>query len=145
MILRATEQSIQGLLQSAIDDNVGSPGTIPVIISDSSETKSQMPYVEIQCVTSEEVISPGSGIFKVAGSLVLKSHTKETNPDERQTVLDSINNFSYDSTAAKLSGVENFHCYGWHPTAGEMTTDNETKATIYTMKYWVYCMAMNNE
>jgi hypothetical protein len=145
MILRATELAIQGLLQAAIDDNTGSPDSVPVLLSDESERKAQMPYIVIQCVSEEEQISPGSGIFKVDGALVYKSHTKETNPDVRQTVLDSINNFAYDATAAKLSDVDNFHCHGWHPTTGTMSVNNDTKATIYEMKFWVYCMAMNNE
>ena len=145
MILRAAEEAIQSLLQAAIDDNTGSPGVIPVLLSDEQERKPQMQYVGIQCVSAEEQIAPGSGIFKVEGTLVYKSHTRETKPEQRQLVLDSINNFAYDSTAAKLSGVDNFHCHGWHPTTGEMMTDNETKATIYQMKYWVHCMAMDNE
>ena len=145
MILRATELAIQGLLQAAIDDNTGSPDAVPVILSDESERKVQMPYIVIQCVSEEEQITPGSGIFKVEGTLVYKSHSKSTSPEERQVILDSINNFAYDSTAAKLSDVDNFHCHGWHPTTGVLTVDDATKASIYEMKYWVYCMAMNNE
>ena len=145
MILRATELAIQGLLQAAIDDNTGSPDSVPVLLSDESERKNQMPYIVIQCISEEEQISPGSGIFKVEGTLVYKSHSKATSPEERQVILDSINNFAYDTTAAKLSGVDNFHCHGWHPTTGTLTTDDTTKASIYEMKYWVYCMAMNNE
>tara|TARA_R110000868_G_scaffold59271_2_gene181958 strand:- start:766 stop:1203 length:438 start_codon:yes stop_codon:yes gene_type:complete len=145
MILRATELAIQGLLQAAIDDNTGSPDSVPVLLSDESERKNQMPYIVIQCISEEEQISPGSGIFKVEGTLVYKSHSKATSPEERQVILDSINNFAYDTTAAKLSGVDNFHCHGWYPTTGTLTTDDTTKASIYEMKYWVYCMAMNNE
>ena len=145
MILRATELAIQGLLQAAIDDNTGSPGVIPVLTSDEMERKPQMPYIVIQCVSDEEQITPGSGIFRVEGTLEFKSHTKGISPEDRQVILDSINNFAYDSTAAKLSGVDNFHCHGWHPTTGNMSVDNDAKATIYDMKYWVYCMAMNNE
>lgn len=145
MILRAAESAIQGLLQAAIDDNTGSPGVVPVLLSDEQERKPQMPYIVIQCVSEEEQITPGSGIFKVDGTLVFKSHTRETDEEKRQLILDSINNFAYDSTAAKLSGVDNFHCHGWHPTTGEMIVDNDSKASIYQMKYWVYCMAMNND
>jgi len=145
MILRATEEAIQSLLQAAIDDNMGSPGVIPVLLSDEQERKPQMPYILIQCTSEEEQITPGCGIFKVEGALVFKSHTRETDPEQRQLILDSINNFAYDSTAAKLSGVDNFHCHGWHPTTGVMATDNDAKATVYEMKYWVYCMAMNND
>lgn len=145
MILQAAEKAIQGLLQTAIDEATGSPGVVPVLISDRDLTKEQMPYILAQCVSDEEIISPGCGIFKVDGSLVYKSHTKSTTPEERQTILDAINNFAYDSTAAKLSGIDNFHCHGWHPTTGELTVDNEAKATIYQLKYWVYCMAMDNE
>ena len=145
MILRATENAIIGLLQAAIDAAVGLPGSVPVLHSDEMETKPQMPYVVIQCVEEEEMISPGSGIFKVAGELLFRSHTKETSPLKRQAVLNAINNFAYDSTAAKLSGVDNFHCHGWHPTTGNMTVDNETKSYNYLMKYWVYCMAMDDE
>ena len=145
MILRATELAIQELLQAAIDDNTGSPGVIPVLTSDEVERKPQMPYVVIQCVASEEQITPGCGIFKVEGDLVFKSHTREMSAEDRQVILDSINNFAYDSTAAKLSETDNFHCHGWHPTTGTMSVDNESKATIYEMKYWIYCMAMDDE
>jgi ribosomal protein L24E len=144
MILRATELAIQGILQAAIDDNTGSPGAVPVLLSDEAERKPQMPYVVIQCISSEEQISPGCGIFKVEGDLVFKSHTREMSEDDRQVILDSINNFAYDATAAKLSGVDNFHCHGWYPTTGTMSVDNDSKATIYEMRYWIYCMAMDN-
>jgi len=145
MILRATENAIQGLLQSYIDDNTGSPGVVPVLLSDEEERKPSMPYIVIQCTTCEEQISPGCGIFKVGGMLQFKSHTKATDMEDRQSILDSINNFAYDSTAAKLSEVDNFHCHGWHPTTGEMSVDPDQKAYVYEMKYWVYCMAMDNE
>ena len=144
MILRATENAIRPLLQSVIDEATGYPGSVPVFLSDEMETKPQMPYVVITCVEDEEQITPGSGIFKVAGDLLYRSHTKATTPEERQTVLDAINNFAYDSTAAKLSEADNFHCHGWHPTTGQMTVDNDTKSTNYLMKYWVYCMAMDD-
>ncbi len=144
MILRATEQAIQGLLQAAMDDLTGFPGAIPVLLSDEAENKPQMPYIVVKCADEEEQISPGCGIFKVGGELMFRSHTKETDPEERQAILDAINNFAYDSTAAKLSGVDNFHCHGWHPTSGTMTPENETKSILYSMKYWVYCMAMND-
>jgi len=103
-----------------------------------------MPYILAKCTDDEEVITPGSGIFKVTGELVFKSHTKENSPELRQVILDAINNFAYDNTAAKLSAVDNFHCHGWHPTTGRMDVDNEAKASVYTMTYWVYCMAMND-
>lgn len=144
MILRATEQAIQTVLQTALDDQFRSRLTVPVLLSDSDQTKVEMPYIVLECVDAEEIITPGCGIFKVGGQLLFRSHTKATTPKDRQTVLDVINNFAYDSTAAKLSGVNNFHCHGWHPTTGNMTTDNETKSTNYLMKYWVYCMAMDN-
>ncbi len=143
MILRDTEKAIQGLLQQAITDAIGNPKTVPVYLSDTDISKASMPYVIIQCVESEEQITPGCGIFKVAGELVFRSHTKETTPGTRQKVLDAINNFAYDSTAAKLSAVSGFHCHGWHPTTGKMVSDNERKATEYQMSYWVYCMSLD--
>ena len=90
MILRAAENAIQGLLQAAIDEAVGFTGAVPVLLSDTRETKPQMPYVSIQCTEEEEVITPGSGIFKVSGELVFRSHTKETSPTIRQKILDAI-------------------------------------------------------
>lgn len=144
MILRATEEAIKTLLQAAIDDATGYAGSVPVILSDESEIKPQMPYVIIQCTEAEEQIAPGCGIFKVSGDLEFKSHTKETSPETRQAILNSINNFAYDSTAAKLSALPGYHCHGWQPTSGIMTPDNERKAITYSMKYWVYCMARDN-
>ena len=144
MIQQATETAIRGLLQKTVNQVTRSKNTIPVLISDADEVKVEMPYIVIQCTNDEEIISPNSGIFKVDGSLVFKSHTRGITPKRRQSILDAINNFAYDSTALKLSAFDNFHCHGWHPTTGDMTTDDATKATIYTMKYWVYCMAMNN-
>jgi hypothetical protein len=144
MILRSVETAIQGLLQASIDDAVGFDGVIPVILSDSDDIKVPMPYVVLQCISSEEAITPGCGIFRVDGELEFRSHTKETSPEMRQEILDAINNFAYDSTAAKLSEVDNFHCHGWYPTTGELLYDNETKSMRYRMKYWIYCMAMDN-
>jgi hypothetical protein len=103
-----------------------------------------MPYIIIKCISSEETITPNCGIFKVEGSIEFRSHTKETTPDMRQVVLDAINNFAYDSTAIKLSEVDNFHCHGWYPQANELSFDNETKSMRYTLNYWIYCMAMDN-
>lgn len=59
--------------------------------------------------------------------------------------MDAINNFAYDSTAAKLSDVDGFHCHGWYPTSAEMISDQESKSYAYNMKYWVYCMAIDND
>ena len=144
MILQAAESAIQGLLQAELDDLTGFPKAIPVLTSDEDDVKPQMPYIVVKCADAEEQISPGCGIFQVGGELIFKSHTKETSNEERAAILDAINNFAYDSTAAKLSGVDGFHCHGWHPTTGTMTPENETKALVYSMKYWVYCMAMND-
>jgi len=144
MILRATEKAIQGLLQAVMDDIAGVPGAIPVLLSDEAENKPQMPYIVVNCSDEEEEITPNSGIFRVDGELIFRSHTKETSPEDRQVILDAINNFAYDATAAKLSGVDNFHCHGWHPTSGTMTPENETKSVLYSMKYFVHCMALNN-
>jgi hypothetical protein len=144
-ILRAADEALQEVLQSYLDVIADDVGDIPVLLADESETKPPMPYVLIRCVSQEEQITPGSGIFKVGGEIQYRSHTKETSPEDRQIVLDAINNFAYDATAAKLSGVENFHCHGWHPTTGEILSDPETKSYTYDMKYWVYCMAIDND
>ena len=144
MILRATEEAIQGLLQAAVDEATGYPGAVPVLLSDAVENKPQMPYIVIKCTDEEEQISPGCGIFKVTGDLQFRSHSRETDSEQRQAVLDAINNFAYDSTAAKLSALPGFHCHGWHPTTGTMTADNDRKSYEYNMRYWIYCMAMDN-
>jgi len=143
-ILRAADEAIKAVLSDYLEEIEDSVGEIDVYLADSDETKRQMPYIIVQCVSAEEEIAPGSGVFKVAGEIIFRSHTKETTPGERQTVLDAINNFAYDATAANLSGVEGFHCHGWHPTSAELTSDAETKSYTYDMKYWVYCMAMDN-
>jgi hypothetical protein len=143
MILQDTEKAIQGLLQATITDAVGNKLQVPVYLSDADITKAPMPYVVIQCNSSEEQITPGSGIFKVSGTLAFRSHTKENTPGFRQKVLDAINNFAYDSTAAKLSQTAGFHCHGWQPTTGVISTDNDRKSTNYDMTYWVYCMSLD--
>jgi len=144
-ILRAADEAIQSVLSNHLETIEDTVGKLDVYLADSDETKRQMPYIVVQCVSSEEEISPGSGIFKVAGEILFRSHTKETTPEVRQTVLDAINNFAYDSTAAKLSGIDGFHCHGWHPTSAELTADAESKSYTYDMKYWVYCMAIDND
>ena len=144
MILRATEQAIQALLQIAVDDITNFAGAVPVLLSDEEENKPPMPYIVAQCVEAEEQISPGCGIFKVSGEIRLRSHTKGSSPDERQELLDAINNFAYNSTATKLSALDDFHCYGWQPTTGALTVEPETKSYLYTMKYTAICMARDN-
>lgn len=144
-ILRAADEAIREVLSDYLEAIEDSVGNLDVYLADSDETKRQMPYIVVQCVSAEEDITPGSGIFKVAGEILFRSHSKETSPEARQTVLDAINNFAYDSTAAKLSGLDNFHCHGWHPTTGDLTSDPESKSYTYDMKYWIYCMAMDNE
>ena len=144
-ILRAADEAIKTVLSGYLKEIAGSVGKIDVYLADSSETKKQMPNITVQCVSAEEEITPGSGIFKVAGEILFRSHTKETSPEARQTVLDAINNFAYDSTAAKLSGLEGFHCHGWYPTSADLTFDAENKSYTYPMKYWVYCMAIDND
>ena len=142
MILRATEKAIQEVLQLAIDDIAEG---IPILLSDEEENKPQMPYIVVQCVESEEQITPGCGIFRVNGEIRFRSHTKGMDPEDRQTVLDAINNFAYDSTAAKLSALNGFHCHGWQPTTGALTVDNDTKSQTYTLSYLIFCMATDNE
>jgi hypothetical protein len=145
MILRAADEAIKTVLADYLAIIADDVGEIDVYLADNDENKRQMPYIVIQCVSAEEQITPGSGIFKVAGELLFRSHTKETAPETRQVILDTINNFAYDSTAAKLSGIEGFHCHGWHPTTGNLTVDSETHSYAYDMKYWVYCMAIDND
>lgn len=145
MILRAADKAIKEVLSDYLADITEEVGAIDVYLSDNDENKNQMPYIIIQCVSCEEQITPGSGIFKVAGQIIFRSHTKETSPDERQIVLDAINNFAYDSTAAKLSDIDGFHCHGWHPTTGDLTVDRDSHSYTYDMKYWVYCMAIDND
>jgi len=143
MILQAAAKSIQTLLQKSVDAALGKKNTVHVYLTDADLTKSPMPYIVIDCSSSEEIIDPGCGIFKVAGNLEFRSYTKATSPEIREKILTAINNFAYDDTAEKLSTMKNFHCHGWHPTTGEMTHDNEYKATVYTMSYWVYCMELD--
>ena len=143
MILNSTAKSIQVLLQKAVDAALGRRKSIPVYLTDSDITKESMPYIIIDCSSEEEVITPGSGIFKVFGELEFRSHTKDTTPFIREKILKAINNFAYDSTATKLSTLKNYHCHGWQPTTGKMTADNDRKAMIYTMSYWVYCMELD--
>jgi len=145
MILRAADEAIKTVLEGYLSNISDIIGEIDVYLADNDENKRQMPYIVIQCVSSEEQITPGSGIFKVAGNILFRSHTKETSPEERQAVLDAINNFAYDSTSAKLSALEGFHCHGWYPTTGDLIADPETHSYTYDMKYWVYCMAIDNE
>ena len=75
MILRTTEKAIQGLLQAVMDDIAGVPGAIPVLLSDEAENKPQMPYIVVNCSDEEEEITPNSGIFRVDGELIFRSHT----------------------------------------------------------------------
>lgn len=143
MILQATAKSIQSILQKTVNAATGRRKAVPVYLTDSDITKKPMPYIIIECESSEEQITPGSGIFKVSGNLEFRSHSKETTPAVRNKILNAINNFAYDSTAEKISTLKGFHCHGWQPTTGNMTTDNDRKAMIYKMSYWVYCMELD--
>ena len=143
MILRATEKAIREVLQLAIDDAIGE-GFLPILLSDEEENKPQMPYVVVQCVEAEEQITPGCGIFKVTGEIRFRSHTRASESEWRQEVLDAINNFAYDETAAKLSAIDNFHCHGWQPTTGTLAAENETKSYTYALSYSIFCMARDN-
>lgn len=143
MILQATARAIQEVLQLCIDDAVGED-VVPVLLADEQETKPPLPHIVIDATECEEEITPGSGIFRVSGNIVFSSHTKATDPAERERVLDAINNFAYDTTATKLSQIDGFHCHGWEPLGGNQTADNERKAVVYTMKYRVHCMQMDN-
>lgn len=143
MILNATAKSIQTLLQKSVNAAVGRKNVVPVLVSDTGADRPPMPYIIIECSSSEEVITPGCGIFKVEGNLEFSSHTKETTPAIREKILKAINNFAYDDTATKLSTVKKFHCHGWQPTTGKMEPDNDRKAMVYTMSYWVYCMELD--
>lgn len=116
---------------------------VAVYLPDSDITKAPMPYIIVGCTSEEEIITPGSGIFKVGGDLEFRSHTKDTTPAIREKILKAINGFAYDDTATKLSTMKKFHCHGWQPTTGRMEADNDRKATIYTMSYWVYCMELD--
>jgi len=143
MILRATETAILELLKPAVDDIAGA-GVIPFLLADEEEAKPQMPHIVIICEESEEIVTPGSGIFKVGCEVRLVSHTRASDAEWRQDVLDAINNFAYDTPAAKLSELTGFHCYGFEPKAGAISIDNDQKSTVYTMRYDLTCMARDN-
>jgi hypothetical protein len=143
MILEAAESVIKEKLQERINDLLGK-GIMEIYISDEESNKNPMPYILVKCSEHEEQIVPNSGIFRVFGEIRFRSHVKETSPEDRQKVLDAINQFSYNQTAIKLSESDNFHCHGWHPLSGEMIPENETKSYLYLMKYSIYCMEINN-
>lgn len=144
MILRLTEQAIQKVLSESISDALQSPNAMDFYLSDADETKLPMPYILVQCVDSEELVTPNSGIFRVMGELIYRAHTKATSPEERNLIVDLINQFSYSNTADQISSLEGFHAYGWEPTQGVMTVDDKTKSVAYSLKFNVYCIPRDN-
>ena len=91
-----------------------------------------------------EIIAPGCGIFKVDVSLIFRSHVKDTSSEDRETIIESLNNFAYSTPATVLSQATGFHCYGFIPTTGRMTVDGELKAYVYEMDFELHCMPRDN-
>ena len=126
------------------------PLTLTFLISDQGEVKPPMPYILIECGEAENLISPSSGIFKTKATICFKTHAKYTDgnfvtsPTYREQVIDLIDQFAYNDTAAVLSTVANYHCHGWEPKDKTIDVDNDQKSFIYYFNYDVTCMALDN-
>lgn len=123
---------------------------IPILISDQADVKPPMPYILVECGEAENLITPSSGIFKTTATICFKTHAKytdgnlKTSPTYREQVIDLIDQFAYNNTAAVLSTVANYNCFGWEQKELITEVDNDQKSFTYYFNYDVTCMALDN-
>lgn len=142
-ILQIAERSFLMAFENCLK-SVVSGAQIPVLISDEATNKPEMPYIVARCKQAEEIISPGCGIFKVTAEAIYRSHVKATTPNQREIIVNSLNNFAYTNPANTLSQPTGFHCYGFVPKTGSMVVDQETKSYSYEIEWAIYCMPRGN-
>lgn len=140
-IIVACENAILNILSPYLE---GSILEGKLLISDESLVKDPMPWAVIHATTTEEVITPNSGIYKVTVNFTFKSHVKETSTEQRTDAIERIMNFITVTPASLLSSVLNFHCHGFVESGGSMIVDGENKAYVYNTTLEVYCMPMDN-
>jgi hypothetical protein len=139
-ITNIAEAAIVSALEQAI-----LPATVPIFAADESDTKPPMPYIFLHVDNYEEVVAPGSGIFKLDVSVTFRSHVKADDVDFRTGVCDGINDLMYNSPAVTLSLVDGFHVYGFIPVAsGAMAVNTDLKSYDYVVKFSLVCMPRNN-
>jgi hypothetical protein len=121
-------------LASQVSDPVASQ--ITWMASDSTPTRSNMPYAIVHCGNLEEEIVPQSGIFKADVTVDFFSHTKNDisglTQDQRDNVAQAIQSFFYESPERVLSttGLTVYKCL---PAGVVIDVEIEQKAYVYTV------------
>ena len=141
VIINLAETAIETTLLPYL---VGTVAQARTYVSDEDSIKEPMPYVLVHVTECEEVVSPGSGIFRMTVGIILKSHVKENTQAERDAVVSAITNFAYTAPATALSLVSGFHCYDFESKAGSINVDPETKAYTFENDYQITCMPRDN-
>ena len=123
---------------------VGTVSEARTYVSDEESFKEPMPYVLIHATECEEIVSPGSGIFRMTIGIIFKSHVRENTQVERDAVVSAITNFAYTTPATALSLVSGFHCYGFEPKSGSIEVDPEMQSYSLENHYQITCMPRDN-
>ena len=141
VIINLAEAAIETVLMPFL---VGTIVASRVSISDETAIQFTQPNIVIHTTECEEIVSPGSGIYKMTIGIILQSHVKENTKAERDAVVSAITNFAYSDPATALSAVSGFHCYGFEPKSGSITLDPETKSYNLENYYQLTCMPRDN-
>lgn len=119
------------------------PPGLTIYVSDETENKKFVaPCLIIHAMPSEEVITPGSGIYKVEVQAKLRSHNLEDAREFRTQCVTILDMWAHSSPspAAGLSTFPNFHCHGFQPLRGELGVDTDQKTLDYTTSWQLWCM-----
>ena len=147
---------VEAALQAALSVPLGP--SIPVYVSDFGAIKDPMPYVVVHGDGYTEEIAPGCGIYKITVQVMLRSHVKEDDPDQRDAAVNAINEFMHQKnvatpasarlqaavTLSRTPEVPDLYVHGFVPTSGSMRVNQEYKAYEYLVSCDLYCMPRPN-
>lgn len=158
MPLQVISNIVESALQNAL---IPVLGKVPVLISDVGPVgpyhlgnKVPMPYLVLHADSYADQINgeifPGSGIFKVSVTTLLRSHAAEDGTANRDAMVSAINQFMYQpnqanpaaarlQAAVTLSAFPNLYVHGFVPTSGQMRVNPELKAYEYLVQCDLYC------
>jgi len=158
--------SIKNVAEQAVSASLTRilPVGFKIYVTDEPDNKKHVaPCLIIHAGEFEEVITPGSGIFKGPVNANLRWHPNDEDRESRVLMTTLIDRWANGSeareaaieegktetealdigqkaAAADLSTFKGFHCHGFMPVAGALTIDTDRKTIDYNTNWMLWCM-----
>lgn len=160
MINNVAEQAVFKIL------SVIMPQGLKIYVTDEPENKKFVaPCLLIHAGEFEEIITPGSGIYKGPINCILRWHPHDEDREGRVQATTILDRWAHGSdaraaalaegkteteameigqraAAAELSTFPGFHCHGFMPTTGVLGVDTEKKTIDYNTNWMLWCMPL---